>query len=545
MNRADLAAAALVAALALAWGAPTLRAGFEGPYDEGNILCAAVRVADGQVPYRDFWYLHGPGTPYLLGGAFRLFGTTLATERGVKLAVVVFSSVLLFTLARGVAPRWLAAAAALLFVVSPAQTLSLRPRDLGVAGALATVMAALAAARSGPRRIAWGCGALAGLTACFKQDAGVYAVIAAVSVLGATAWREAPAGRRVRALSMGVLLPVGVPACAVFLIVLAGLASAGALPDFVAQAVVFPMTEFPRFRALPLSLRLAKAGVAFAGGSSARSLFDAFLPPSLFLGMAVTSLAAALRGGTRWVRGEANGGARTGLLCGVAGLLFLNVARVRLDPEHLLPAVPFALVSALFLVSRREGGRSLTAHGWLGGACLAGMLVVSLPSARERLRLFGGEAVAAPTSLARAPEWRDLDPDLVRIARIVSERTGHRERIFVGNTRHDALGYDAPLVYFLADRMGATRYDNLHPGVVTTLAVQEEMVRDLERRGTKLVVLWDGPPLREPNESAISSGVFLLDRFLKGRFRETARFGRYRVLEREPVSAAPVSSAER
>ena len=33
------------------------------------MLQAAARIADGQVPYRDFWWFYPPGQPLLLGGA--------------------------------------------------------------------------------------------------------------------------------------------------------------------------------------------------------------------------------------------------------------------------------------------------------------------------------------------------------------------------------------------------------------------------------------------------------------------------------------------
>src|SRR3954467_14061131 len=37
-----------------------------GPHDEGLMLQAAARIADGQWPYRDFWFHYGPGQPVLL-----------------------------------------------------------------------------------------------------------------------------------------------------------------------------------------------------------------------------------------------------------------------------------------------------------------------------------------------------------------------------------------------------------------------------------------------------------------------------------------------
>ena len=50
-------------------------------YDEGIIVYSAVRVMEGQLPYRDFWSIYSPGQFYALAAAFKLFGVTIQTER--------------------------------------------------------------------------------------------------------------------------------------------------------------------------------------------------------------------------------------------------------------------------------------------------------------------------------------------------------------------------------------------------------------------------------------------------------------------------------
>ncbi len=56
-------------------------------------------------------------------------------------------------------------------------------------------------------------------------------------------------------------------------------------------------------------------------------------------------------------------------------------------------------------------------------------------------------------------------------------------------------------------------------------------MRSLEASGVRWIVLWDGPPAGEPNESSLSSGVRVLDAWVAGRAREAARYGSFRVLE--------------
>jgi hypothetical protein len=75
------------------------------------------------------------------------------------------------------------------------------------------------------------------------------------------------------------------------------------------------------------------------------------------------------------------------------------------------------------------------------------------------------------------------------------------------------------MLYFLAEREPATYYWCLDAGVTTTPAVQREMIRDLEGAGTGAVTIWLLPRNDEANESARSSGVTLLDDYLKRAYR--------------------------
>ena len=79
-----------------------------------------------------------------------------------------------------------------------------------------------------------------------------------------------------------------------------------------------------------------------------------------------------------------------------------------------------------------------------------------------------------------------------------------------------------PLLYVLAGRENPTRYDIPAPGVVTSAPVQREIIRDLERTRTPMVVRWTDPvtAAAEPNAAGRSSGVRLLDEYLARSYRE-------------------------
>ena len=69
---------------------------------------------------------------------------------------------------------------------------------------------------------------------------------------------------------------------------------------------------------------------------------------------------------------------------------------------------------------------------------------------------------------------------------------------------------------------------------MTSAPVQREIVRDLERTRTPLVVRWTDPisAVREPNRGGEPTGITLLDDYLRRAYRQEARYGDFVILER-------------
>ncbi len=259
---------------------------------------------------------------------------------------------------------------------------------------------------------------------------------------------------------------------------------------------------------------------AYDGAFEPNKILSFYLPYVLIGGLALwLVVAAATRAPVRlWAA----------LPLAVAGLGYLLA---RADEFHL---VPLAAVLPVLLA----GG---AAREWLAGrrpAALALALPLVLVALHgldtqrrelvsgpplDRLHLDVADGVKGPREEARALE---------QLVQSVHERVPAGRPIFAANPRHDLVRVGNPLVYVLAGRPNPTRYDVMQPGVVTTAEVQREIVRDLRRSRTGLVVRWLSPVAAqaEPNGAGRSSGVRILDRELARRYIEIERFGDYAVL---------------
>jgi hypothetical protein len=159
--------------------------------EEGFMLVFPDRVLHGQIANKDFFYLYGPGSLWVLAAIYKVFGVHILVERTVGLAQLVGVAVGAATIVRWWG-RWVAAAAILLSVifVTPSLQLTAIPYTGGVAVGLAS-LAALVQARydsaNGAERAAqrWAIvgGVAAGAATLYRIDLALAVMFAGAAVL--------------------------------------------------------------------------------------------------------------------------------------------------------------------------------------------------------------------------------------------------------------------------------------------------------------------------------------------------------------------------
>lgn len=459
-------------------------------YDEGLITVGAMRVLAGDMPHRDFWSNYAPGQYYLVAALFRVFGPAILHER----ILAVLLSAALLTLVYLLAARlgagrwaWVAWLVGLAWMGMPQAAGNLNPSLLCGLGACYCWVRFL---QRPAAPWALGAGVCAGLTALLRHDLGVYTVLAQTPVLAVHLRRTRVGWGPLALYGLGVLSLV-VPVVVVFL-------AQVPLTTLRYDFVDFPAHIYPAVRGVPYPSpvgpleQLLSGGVALRPGL--RDLLETFPFYFPFLVYAI-GLVELIRGTRRGRWDWASPQPWAFALVGLTGLLYTGHASIRHDQGHLAAtALPAGLLLAVMVRRAWPDGPECSRRRWALGVLLFLALVsVFVRPAFTRANVLGdclrhgpGPRFTVPRArgIVIAPEDRYYQDAIEWVRRHVPPG----EPIFVGGYRHDRLFINEVTFYFLAERLPATRYHELHPGIATTAPIQREIIEELRAQDVRFVI---------------------------------------------------------
>src|SRR5215471_6105356 len=142
--------------------------------DEGYFLDLGQRVAEGALPYRDFSTYYTPGLFYLFAVAFKVFGAHLLVIRYLMALLRGVCALLLYVLARRVAPWQLAWVPFAIVAALDAWPIEAEPHPSWPALVAGLLTLELIARHAESGRLRWlaAAGATAGVAYVFKQNVG-------------------------------------------------------------------------------------------------------------------------------------------------------------------------------------------------------------------------------------------------------------------------------------------------------------------------------------------------------------------------------------
>jgi hypothetical protein len=491
-----------------------------GPYDDGVLLTDSMLVSMGHVPYRDFYTNYGPGIFLTIAALWKVTGVSALAARGLgcllHVAVAALSGLLagratdrrFSTLAAGLVAAWLSC---------------LPPSPLAWLAALAAALLMawiLSLALEAPSRPRWfAAGAALATVSWYRPDLAVYLVLA-LAVVGAgarlvgAALPSGPGGGKTAAAAVTVgALAAALPAWGPILWL------SGAQP---VRDVLLEQLRIRPARVLPLPPLLAPVWTPEASSHLPAALVDVH-SGAVVLALAGPVLAlAAVAAATRLGRVSRP----SATLLAALALAVLPQLLGRSDREHAVQAVAPAV--AVFAAAAHAIARTRPAAGLVASVLVAGVFF----PARDLRPLVSRGSDGSTRDFPQYGGLPEKDPAVLAVARLLRDATAPEEPVFVGLADHRRTVLNHLLVYFAAFRRGGTRYLQFDPNLTTREDVQAEIVRDLESRRVRWVVLWnEGEDRLEPNESS-RPGSDLLDRYLRSRFTPRTRLGAFEVRSR-------------
>jgi hypothetical protein len=517
-------------------------------YDEGLALTGAMRVAAGQIPHRDFYANYGPGQFYVLAGLFKLFGESLLVERLFDLFIKAALVTWVYGLTSAYCRRTVAVGTSVVTVL----WLFGLPNLSGTANVPASLLNLISStlilpvflSRVSARRM-FAAGLVVGAATLFRYDTGLAlvgihacVVIIAICLKSASSkWRDIASA--LWPYLLGVALMIVVPALYYL--------SVAPFHDFAFDMIIYPSRYYHRGRNLPFP------GIDLKGLEN----LEVYLPVAA-IGISLYIAFAGRLG----ARAKDTGGLRSMpeerkwrgflLMFGLLALVMYLKAYVRMSVYQLnLCIIPSLLLLAVLFEHRLRFPRPLR----ISVLCLVGLSVVAATwSALHQVRFLQVRHSSVPEAMLASargtvPEaestWCKLrnaltigfcflpEIDRVQTIEFIDSHTSPDQKLYVGPTRHDKIFANDNLIYFGSQRLPATKWSHFDPGLQNTYEIQTEMVHELEANAPPYIVLnSEFDQVREANDSANSTGVTLLDDYIRNKYRPVQTFGMMSVWQR-------------
>jgi len=525
------------------------------PYDEGLILFGATRVLSGDTIYRDFYAIYGPAQFYVLAALFKLFGSSVLVERIWDLLLRASIVVVVYLI---VSSAWTRKRAILVAALTCLWLSYFENYGYPVFPCLLFSLLSvycLVSIHWGQERRAllFAAGVCAGITILFRHDVGIATIAAGMVVLGLFHFVRGR-GRETNAFVRSAtfyLAGAALPVVPTFLLLL----SAGAAHDMLAELVLIPASTYVRMRSLPfpsvavmvhdithLKLRqndqtpavylpifgvvcgVARVVRLWKDQRSAASVVEGGVTSQRVWVLVHLTLFTILFFFKGWVRPTATQMA----LAIVPSLVILGTSHFRFR-YSIINVISAVGIASVVIVSM--------APIWNSLARVAQNLVwafnINVPSTGFLASLRTGDyGRCSPSTGLERIRCFYFPEEQLRAVVYVEQHTRRNEPIFVGLSRHDKTPGNDILFYFLAKRPSATKWHQFDPGLQSTAPIQLRIVSELSRLWPRYVIL---SPIRsldeEPNESARSSGVTILDQFIHRNYCAVASFGELTILQ--------------
>lgn len=480
-------------------------------YDGGIVPTGAKRILHGEIPYKDFWTLYAPLNYIQLSAVFKFFGESLYVVRIYNIVISLFGLLSIYWLFRTKTNRILATITSLLFLffLSP-----IKSTHLFLILTLIAIFALIKSMKS--PWLPYVCGVCAGLTFTTRLDFGILVslifVITTIILSRGDFQKIIYYALKFLAGFLLVILPI-------FL----WLSSNKALMPFWEQVVYYPFFgNFADQRYLPMPNLLEPwRGISGTLSFVFNQMFWAFI----IIFWATLLLLKSFK--------------RSKISIFFFGLLFIGSLPYMLhrsDSPHL---IFINILGLAFFYYAIFSIRKFKIKYFLAGLIVPILLfyypirlqlneIKSLESLPKKVYSFYSEP------LSQTSEHDALEQTIEYIKENIDEP------IYIGVADHSKIFVNNVMLYFLIQNEIPTSYHELHPGVATTEKIQKQIIDEIN--GIGYIILWSNDYCEATNDSCNSSGVYVLDEYIKNNYVTIETIGEYQILRINPKNSWKNSS---
>jgi hypothetical protein len=152
--------------------------------DHGRDLYAAQAVYRGELPYKNFWWVYGPLTPYYYGLFFKIFGTQISSMILGKLILKVLGGILICLAMMEITSELTALLCACWFMLFQQDFFFTYNHIAGIVMILGVVFCLLSYIKNNSSKAAWGALAFIFILCLIKINFGLAALVVSVIAVG-------------------------------------------------------------------------------------------------------------------------------------------------------------------------------------------------------------------------------------------------------------------------------------------------------------------------------------------------------------------------
>jgi hypothetical protein len=485
-----------------------------GIYDEGFALTNALRLLNGDVPHRDYWSVYPPGSSAVLAFAFKLWKSDLTVARLVHTVFTLAILASVYTIIARFKSTLLTCVSLTLVTIWFSRVISISP-NYALITALATSTISISMFHQSivkNNAFITICSIfVSSILVMIRHDFALYQLFAIfLCLIIEVVFCKNRVDSNNTSIYFTKLICLVTSVAALSSILICTLAFSVGIDNFLDQMITFPASVQREYRRLPVPDFFALFSVA----------------KSKWL-MAWFPVIAVPTGLVTWWMSNGPGKPQDRFIVhstAFMSLFMLLQSHNRFDISHALPTMFYCAVFLVSLVGVFVDMRRCLIY--IPVILLMAMTITSILS-------VGYVGVLRPMVSCVWPLSHGcMKPIADQLAAVtyVESRTRKNQYVFVGNTRHDICFVNDASIYFLLNRPCPTKWNDLHPGVITEANVQLKIISDLVRKDVQYVILRETSFWPEPNRSSISSGVVKLDTFIAKNYHKVYTKGKYAVL---------------